>query len=287
MNPCVVGRQNRDVRVRRMYSAKVMGGEIGKVTVAMYQGARVEEEWRQHLTIYESLRHPNIMQLYGLANTSALRAMVFHDDLIHFDQFISRFRHSPFLTAYIYFYCTSEYFRRRGTTSPVSRITSWSPADFTYWIRPASGELCVDFVERNPGSFSIVAAPYTTTPVWRNYHWTTPDAEAVITAALDGPQYHALCSSHPMARYQWLTVSTQLQFGLSNDLTVSILKMRPGSGSQSLFRYDRQNPVRCILRDTSDTSGEVLPNSWTRHNASLTYQCHLWVESRSNPAPGS
>jgi hypothetical protein len=60
-----------------MYSAKVMGGETGQMTVAMYQGARVEEvsshsslwdvffsmatintlqEWRQHLTIYELLR---------------------------------------------------------------------------------------------------------------------------------------------------------------------------------------------------------------------------------------
>ncbi|KAJ7887316.1 hypothetical protein B0H14DRAFT_1275173 [Mycena olivaceomarginata] len=42
------------------------------------------------------------------------------------------------------------------------------------------------------------------------------------------------------------------------------------------LRYDHQNPVRYILRDISDPSGEVLPNSWTRHNASLTYQC-LWV----------
>jgi hypothetical protein len=39
----VVGRQNRDMRIRWMYSAKVMGGETGKMTVAMYQGARVEE----------------------------------------------------------------------------------------------------------------------------------------------------------------------------------------------------------------------------------------------------
>ncbi|KAJ7712072.1 hypothetical protein B0H14DRAFT_3902408, partial [Mycena olivaceomarginata] len=104
----VVGRQNRETRVRRMYSAKVMGGETGRMTVAMYQGARVEEEWRQHLTIYESLRHPNIMQLYGLANTCRLRAMVFHDDLIPFDQFIGRFRHSFILTLYIYSYCNSE-----------------------------------------------------------------------------------------------------------------------------------------------------------------------------------
>jgi hypothetical protein len=39
----VVGSQSRVTRGRRMYSAKVMGGETGQMTVAMYQGARVEE----------------------------------------------------------------------------------------------------------------------------------------------------------------------------------------------------------------------------------------------------
>ncbi|KAJ7887317.1 hypothetical protein B0H14DRAFT_3856416, partial [Mycena olivaceomarginata] len=163
-----------------MYSAKVMGGETGRMTVAMYQGARVEEEWQQHLTIYESLRHPNVMQLYGLANTSRLCAMVFHDDLIPFNQFISRFRHSPILTLYIYSYCTLEWqqaMRYFNSVSP-SHIISISPADFTYWIRPASGELCVDFVERNPGSFVPLWVSYKL-PQLEELSLDNPDAEAV------------------------------------------------------------------------------------------------------------
>ncbi|KAJ7358250.1 hypothetical protein DFH08DRAFT_440460 [Mycena albidolilacea] len=189
----VVGRQNRDARVRRMYSAKVMGGETGRMTVAMYQGARVEEdtlqEWRQHLTIYESLRHPNVMQLYGLANTSRLRAMVFYDDLIHFDQFIGRFRHSPILTLYIYSYCTSEYDAvgyffsvsppRIGTVNDSDgvalpsltsnhRVLSTSHTGYA----PKVGS-SVWISSRVTQEASILCRSPINHPDWRNYHWTT------------------------------------------------------------------------------------------------------------------
>ncbi|KAJ7814760.1 hypothetical protein B0H14DRAFT_2849519 [Mycena olivaceomarginata] len=102
----VVGRQSQRTSARPMYySAKVVGGEPGPMTVALYQGADTEEEWRQHITKYESIRHPKIMQLYGLMSTKGLRGVVFHDETIPFLQFHSRFKHSPILYAYIMTYC--------------------------------------------------------------------------------------------------------------------------------------------------------------------------------------
>ncbi|KAF7353182.1 hypothetical protein MSAN_01505800 [Mycena sanguinolenta] len=69
----VVGRQSRGLGVRRIYHAEIRR-DPGPVTVVMYQGNRVEEEWRQHVA-----KHPHIMQVYGLVNTKRLRGMVFHD----------------------------------------------------------------------------------------------------------------------------------------------------------------------------------------------------------------
>ncbi|KAJ7748723.1 hypothetical protein B0H14DRAFT_2983323, partial [Mycena olivaceomarginata] len=78
----VVGRQSQRTSARQMYySAKVVGGEPGPMTVALYQGDDTEEEWRQHVTKYESIRHPKIMQLYGSMSTKGLRGVVFHDGL--------------------------------------------------------------------------------------------------------------------------------------------------------------------------------------------------------------
>ncbi|KAJ7871822.1 hypothetical protein B0H14DRAFT_2723063, partial [Mycena olivaceomarginata] len=78
----VVGRQSQRTSARQMYySARVVGSEPGPMTVALYQGDDTEEEWRQHITKYESIRHRNIMQLYGLMSTKRLRGLVFHDGL--------------------------------------------------------------------------------------------------------------------------------------------------------------------------------------------------------------
>ncbi|KAF7334321.1 hypothetical protein MSAN_02376800 [Mycena sanguinolenta] len=79
-----------------------------------------EEKWRQHVAKYESIRHPHIMQLYGLVNTKGLYAMVFHDELIPYNQFFRRFEHSPILTAYIIGYCTPQFWEATNYISDVS-----------------------------------------------------------------------------------------------------------------------------------------------------------------------
>ncbi|KAF7334349.1 hypothetical protein MSAN_02379800 [Mycena sanguinolenta] len=97
----VVGHQTPGANVRRVYKAKLEGRESGHMTVAVYEGDGAEEAWNEHLANYESIRHPNVMQLYGLVSTKRLYAMVFHDELIPYDQFIRRFQHSHILSLYI------------------------------------------------------------------------------------------------------------------------------------------------------------------------------------------
>ncbi|KAJ7731709.1 hypothetical protein B0H14DRAFT_2998242 [Mycena olivaceomarginata] len=117
----VVRHRSREASIRRMYSAKLVGGQTGPITVAMYQGGSAEEEWRQLIGKYEAIRHPNIMQLYGLVCTKGLRAMIFYDDLIPFRQFLNRFQNSPILTTYINGYCSSEWHvRAEGPEGPFS-----------------------------------------------------------------------------------------------------------------------------------------------------------------------
>ncbi|KAJ7347364.1 hypothetical protein DFH08DRAFT_960701 [Mycena albidolilacea] len=82
----VVRHRSREASIRRMYSAKLVGGQTGPLTVAMYQGGSAEEEWRQLVG-----KHPNIMQLYGLASSIALVETLLGPDLIPFRQFLNRF----------------------------------------------------------------------------------------------------------------------------------------------------------------------------------------------------
>ncbi|KAJ6566409.1 hypothetical protein B0H19DRAFT_709969 [Mycena capillaripes] len=96
--------------VRRMYSAKI-GGQ--STTVAMYQGCSAEEEWRQELAKYTSIRHPNILQIRRAVSSGSIRATLFHDDLIPFKQYVNFYRHSHFHTVYIYNCCEVEFTIRK------------------------------------------------------------------------------------------------------------------------------------------------------------------------------
>ncbi|KAJ6566416.1 hypothetical protein B0H19DRAFT_710077 [Mycena capillaripes] len=102
----LVNRHRIQPTVRRMYSAKIKGQTT---TVAMYQGRGAEEEWRQELAKYTSIRHPNIIQIRGAASSGSIHATLFHDDLIPLEQYMNFYRHSHLLTVYIYACCDEEY----------------------------------------------------------------------------------------------------------------------------------------------------------------------------------
>ncbi|KAJ6532584.1 hypothetical protein B0H19DRAFT_1187948 [Mycena capillaripes] len=66
--------------IRRMFSARIAGLQSSMtLTVALYQGDGAEEEWRAEISRYSDLRHPNLFQLYGIASTRRLHAVVFHN----------------------------------------------------------------------------------------------------------------------------------------------------------------------------------------------------------------
>ncbi|KAF7337247.1 hypothetical protein MSAN_02277200 [Mycena sanguinolenta] len=90
------------------------------------------------------------MQLYGLASTKGLYAIVFYDELIPYAQFLCRFEHLPIVRAYIIGYCGTEFNEAANYISDIFRkplINSFSLA----WIRSGTGELCLDLT---PGRFN-------------------------------------------------------------------------------------------------------------------------------------
>ncbi|KAJ7792341.1 hypothetical protein B0H14DRAFT_3160269 [Mycena olivaceomarginata] len=218
--------QGRGAIIRRMYSAKIMGRETGPMTIAIYQGDGAEK-WQQLIEKYESIRHPKIMQLYGLVRTKGLHAMVFHDDLIPFRQFLNRFRHSPVLTTYIFGYCSSEWCVSAGLDEGhiiLSHLFDRFQEAMTYcyslfprhenvdldpsvWIRPATGELSVHLDRNHEPTF-----PYfvwsSEVPRRENISLDDPHAEAVVISTLNERAYHSISFWAPIRHF--FGVSTQL-----------------------------------------------------------------------------
>ncbi|KAF7353276.1 hypothetical protein MSAN_01515500 [Mycena sanguinolenta] len=273
----VVGCQTRRVGVRRIYHAEIRR-DPGTVTVAIYQGDGAEEEWRQHMAKYESIRHPHIMQLYGLVSAKGLYAMVFHDELIPYAQFLRRFQHSHILSTYIRAYCSTEFQEATNYMYDLFRKPSIdynTPA----WIRSATGALCLDLAQGGPETgFDLPWRGLGNLHVLRvkNVSLNAPNFEDILTSSLSEDQYHELCSERPIARFQWFQVSTQHPVG-------------PG-----IFQLDSQHGTclgitEPLILPEAETDqnwdqsnvGKRLPNSWIRFDSRRTpgLRRKLWTKT--------
>ncbi|KAJ6538661.1 hypothetical protein DFH09DRAFT_1176666 [Mycena vulgaris] len=93
---------------RRVYSARVHGCKA-KMTAAVYQGENGEEEWREDISRYAWLRHPNLVQLFATASSSGIHAAIFHDALVPAQNRLDQYRGSNLSTVYIYSYLVTEF----------------------------------------------------------------------------------------------------------------------------------------------------------------------------------
>ncbi|KAF7334338.1 hypothetical protein MSAN_02378700 [Mycena sanguinolenta] len=277
----VVGRQTPGATVRRVYTAKLERRESGHMTVALYEGEGAEEAWNQHLANYGLIRHPNIMQLYGLLSTRTLRGMVFHDELIPYAQFLRRFQHLAILTPYIISYCpiikVTEFEEATIYISNVFSESSMDYEDLPVWIRPSTGQLCLGLAETEEASTELdVVRPRVLRS--ENISLDAPDSEDILISSLSEAQYHELCSWYPIARFQYFQISTEHPVG-------------PG-----VFQLDSQHgtcvritkPLQILPKvephshwEHYGVRGEPLPNSWMRYEFPRTCTHLLELEFAS------
>ncbi|KAF7353278.1 Transposon Tf2-12 polyprotein [Mycena sanguinolenta] len=274
----VVGRQTPQATVRRVYKAKLEGRESGHMTVAVYEGDGAEETWNEHLANYELIRHPNVMQLYGLVRTKGLHAMVFHDELIPYDQFLRRFKHSSVLTTYIIAYCQTMKDIEFNEASDYIDDISWKISeDLSVWIRSATGELCLDPAQGGPSMSSRFQRwwwpDHRRRDVIRleNLSLDAPDSEDIIISSLSEDQYHELCSQPSIIRCCCFQVSTEHPVGLG------IFQLNSQCGTCVSITEPLQTLHESELHCNYDGNvpDELLPNSWIRYDSHWTNTLRL------------
>ncbi|KAF7352136.1 Kinase-like protein [Mycena venus] len=264
-----VGRRRQEASVRRMYYAKLEGRDSGRMTVAIYQGDGAQEEWGQHVAKHESIRHPNIAQVYGLVRTGGLRATVFHDELIPFQQFLDRFRHSPILTAYIHAYSTTEWNETREYCYSSGVIDCHNSS---FWVRP-TGQLCLDLVRNAEPETDFEAVdlmdfifPRIEGLSLDSLDASSAEAEVISSSGLN--DYLQICSQPPIAQFWTLSVSTRLPMCPGSIIFHStwqpeaFFKITGPPSIEGDFKISRW-----YMPTTSKSQGEVMDNSWIRHDS--------------------
>ncbi|KAF7337205.1 hypothetical protein MSAN_02272800 [Mycena sanguinolenta] len=274
---CVVCGSTQGAGVRRMYSANLVDRESRrKVTVVMYQGDGAEQEWRRDRAVYESIRHPNILQLYGLVTNTKLCAMVFHDELIPYNQFLRRFEHSPVLTTYISAYCRTEWNDARdyhNSIFPMADLEDYF-GDLPLWIRPATGQLCVDL---SPGQTEdgplLDMTRQERTLRLENITLDDANAEALVVSSLDEDKYHKLCSRDPIAQWRRCSISPRLP--ICYPPTVCQLDSKQKTLVMLTKPLDFHPEIKLAWDIHRVHEQEVLPNSWMRYDACEAYDLFL------------
>ncbi|KAF7326747.1 hypothetical protein MVEN_02593700 [Mycena venus] len=106
-------------------------------------GDRAEEEWKCDVEKYRSLRHPNIIQLWGATRAGGIYALLFHGDLIPFQLFVNSYQHTPCVQAYIYASCIPEFMAASNYCHSIFHQHLLEKQS-TFWIRRSTGRLCAE-----------------------------------------------------------------------------------------------------------------------------------------------
>ncbi|KAJ7714431.1 hypothetical protein B0H16DRAFT_1742624 [Mycena metata] len=168
----IVRRERRGGCIRRVYSAKV---GHRKMTVVMFEGDSAEQEWQQNITTYLGLRHPNILQIYGVANSGSIHATLFHGDLMLLEEFLDLHEHySPILQVYL----TASAVEQSGRADDYfASQFGWRLiyGEYTVWIQLSTGTI----------SAELGVPDYFIVP----WGWRSADPMTI-----QNPAYHQTCS---------------------------------------------------------------------------------------------
>ncbi|KAJ7605434.1 hypothetical protein DFH06DRAFT_1385064 [Mycena polygramma] len=179
---------------KRVYTARLPGLQ-SQVTAAVYEGDGAEEDWQEEIIRYSNLRHPNLVQLYGVVKTRNLHAAVFHDDLIPGQDLKDKYYHSHVSAVYFWAKLRTAFSDVKSYMQPfLRRDLHWF--EYTVWIRPSTGRPCIELAPQ-PELLSAWALDATRVDFkLSGKSLMEPPADSEILGSISLNDYHSICYTH-------------------------------------------------------------------------------------------
>ncbi|KAK7046940.1 hypothetical protein R3P38DRAFT_2877113 [Favolaschia claudopus] len=280
----ILGGQRRPHGVRKVYSAKIEGND-STFAVAMYQGNGAEQLWREDCAQYIAVRHPSIVQIYAMACSESIHAMIFHDDLIPFRNFLDLYEKSPIATVFIYASVTAELQQVRNYLSIKLQYLLYN-CNCTLLIRRATGGLSADVFHGD--SLTYIGAPLEPIPLAETTIplLDAPGQETRFVEFLTLREYHRICSLH-LTKFRTLKCSPFEEAHLG---AMVYFWQHKQPGYEELFQtqiemaYLPDADLDLDLSGWCDIEGQevdVMQNGWTRvpHNEAGNAMITRWVSA--------
>ncbi|KAF7377061.1 hypothetical protein MSAN_00124300 [Mycena sanguinolenta] len=226
----------------------------------MYQGDGAEEEWRQDIAKHMALRHPNIIQICGVASSNGLHAAIVNDDLIPLRHFLDRYRESHFKMVYIYACFNQDFTEASNYLHSAFQRKFYSP-DCKSWIRHSTGRLCAELTPTS--DYLPLDALSPKSPVSSGEYSSSPGTET-ITMFIDSltlERYHDICYWN-LRQYRHFDIPASTAMNLGAIFHCSSYSLEGSFEIASLLSVE--SPPFTDWRTFEGSTGEVMPSRWTR-----------------------
>ncbi|KAK7063360.1 hypothetical protein R3P38DRAFT_2818279 [Favolaschia claudopus] len=130
--------------VRRVYRAKIYGWE-SPMTVTTYEGQEkdVNEVWDEYISLHMRLRHPNVLQLFGIMSAQGLYAAIYHDEYISWEQMKQMYSRTPTQQVYFEHFHGNEFKAHGPYIAFMKNLQYLGMRQCTYWF-DRSGKMCIE-----------------------------------------------------------------------------------------------------------------------------------------------
>ncbi|KAJ7046310.1 hypothetical protein C8F04DRAFT_343191 [Mycena alexandri] len=256
----VVSHERRCGCFRRMYSAKVEGHNLD-MTVAVYDGDTAEQEWQRDIAKHMRMRHPNILQIYGIASANGVHAALFHGDLIPYKHFLNLYKQSPVLTVYITASAATQFWE--ATQYCRSRFGEhWHFSRYTLWIRPSTGLLSADFTKTKYNTEEHIRLEFKRAIQNPLFSFSALNLEGMAIDCMTLKEYYKACESlHHYVERNWRPSFSPVTIG--------------AVVSWPLHQYEDLLQIACLDLELDlrfyppfFSCGVVTENGWTRYSIS-------------------
>ncbi|KAK7057836.1 hypothetical protein R3P38DRAFT_3169340 [Favolaschia claudopus] len=147
--------------LRNVYSAKIEGQQNPVKTVVIYEGDGAKQTWYEDISKYLRVRHPRVLQLFGLSYSAGMYAAIFHRqgnvccvsenlclihqvDLVPIECIAERYRHEPITGIYFFNFLIQEYDYHAAELARMLQVEKLTTCDdCSLWLNTA-GQLCIE-----------------------------------------------------------------------------------------------------------------------------------------------
>ncbi|KAJ7644750.1 hypothetical protein FB45DRAFT_299366 [Roridomyces roridus] len=198
--------------VRKVYSAEIFGLQ-SPFTVALLVGPGAEEQWKNEVALYSNLRHPNLLQLYGITTSGRIHALIFHDDVVPWRDFHQQYNTSHFYQVFFFINMNTQI---QVASQHVQHILGRKlcRTDCSVWIRPSKGVLHIGLTPPESKATSLDTSDHQHTPLLAPFSsFLNPPHASELMRSISLESYHDLCH-WDLSYYRWFTAPTGMQIQL-------------------------------------------------------------------------